>query len=389
MNFRKLIGKLHLWLGFTSGLVVFIVAITGCIYAFQEEIQDLTQPYRYVQAQESAMLPPSRIVEITDAQMSGKHPHSVTYSKDKSRAAEVVYFSFEEKYYDKVYVNQYTGEINKIKNVHEDFFRIVLMGHFYLWLPDEIGRPIVASATLIFIVMLISGIILWWPKNKGAVKQRFSIKWSGKWRRKNYDLHSVMGFYISWLVLVLAITGLVWGFDWFSQMIFSATGGGEVVEYYEPASDTSNVASFDKPTIDIVWEKMKAEYPAAEEIEVHIPETPFTSIAANANPDASTYWQTDYRYFDQYNLNELSVTHQWNRLEDSNFAETLRRMNYDIHVGAILGFPGKLLAFFLSLITASLPVTGFLMWYGRKKKTVKAEKEKSIYQPVLAEEMVA
>lgn len=48
-------------------------------------------------------------------------------------------------------------------------------------------------------------------------------------------------------------------------------------------------------------------------------------------------------------------------------------MNYDIHVGAIGGFAGKLIAFFASLIVASLPITGFLLWYGKayKKKQSK------------------
>jgi len=46
--------------------------------------------------------------------------------------------------------------------------------------------------------------------------------------------------------------------------------------------------------------------------------------------------------------------------------------NYDIHVGAILGLPTKIIAFIVSLICASLPVTGFMIWWGRrKKKTVK------------------
>jgi uncharacterized iron-regulated membrane protein len=44
------------------------------------------------------------------------------------------------------------------------------------------------------------------------------------------------------------------------------------------------------------------------------------------------------------------------------------RMNYDMHVGAVLGLPGKLLAFFASLVAASLPVTGFLVWWGMKKR---------------------
>jgi uncharacterized iron-regulated membrane protein len=43
-------------------------------------------------------------------------------------------------------------------------------------------------------------------------------------------------------------------------------------------------------------------------------------------------------------------------------------MNYDIHTGAIIGLPGKILAFFASLIVASLPITGFYIWWGRKQK---------------------
>ncbi|MBZ4044583.1 PepSY domain-containing protein [Flavobacterium hibisci] len=46
-------------------------------------------------------------------------------------------------------------------------------------------------------------------------------------------------------------------------------------------------------------------------------------------------------------------------------------MNYDLHVGSILGFPGKVLAFIASLVSASLLVTGFLIWWGRKNKKAK------------------
>jgi len=47
--------------------------------------------------------------------------------------------------------------------------------------------------------------------------------------------------------------------------------------------------------------------------------------------------------------------------------------NYDIHVGSIFGLPTKIIAFIVSLLCASLPVTGFMIWYGRnKKKKVKS-----------------
>ena len=53
-------------------------------------------------------------------------------------------------------------------------------------------------------------------------------------------------------------------------------------------------------------------------------------------------------------------------------------MNYDIHIGAIGGLAGKIIAFLASLICASLPVTGTLLWYGKKFKKKKAVRKPSI-----------
>jgi uncharacterized iron-regulated membrane protein len=369
--FKKLIRKIHLWLGLISGLFVFVIAITGCIYAFQEEIQNTFQDYRFVENQHTAFMPPSIIQQIAIEALPGKHIHAIMY-KDSVHAANVIFYSFEEHYYYFVYINPFTGEVLKVKDEFADFFRLVLDGHFYLWLPPEIGQPVVASVTIVFFVMLVTGIVLWWPKNRSGVNKKFKIKWSAGWRRKNYDLHSVLGFYISWLALVLVCTGLVWGFMWFRDGVYAITSGGEkFVEYYDPPSDTTAMISSDVPAIDQVWAKMVIEYPQAEWIEVHPPVNSIASIAANANPDASTYWKTDYRYFDQYTLEEQSVDHMWNRFDESSPADMIMRMNYDIHVGAILGLPGKILAFLISLMVASLPVTGIIVWYGRKKKGVK------------------
>jgi uncharacterized iron-regulated membrane protein len=245
-----------------------------------------------------------------------------------------------------------------------------------LWLPPAIGQPIVASATLIFVVMMISGLILWWPRNKAARKQRFTIKWSVRWRRKNYDLHNVLGFYMTWVAIILALTGLVFGFEWFRNAVHKTTGGEKSLVYTEPVSDTTttNRSIAGKASIDILWERMKKEYPNAEIIEVHIPVSNTSAIEVAANPDGSTYWQTDYRFFDQHSLKEISVDHIYGKMKDMNAADKLIRMNYDIHTGAFWGLTGKILMFFASLIASSLPITGFYIWRGRKKKNIVTRK---------------
>jgi len=374
VSLKKLIGQIHLWLGLTSGLFVFVIAVTGCIYAFQEEVQNATQPYRFVAEQKSKFIPPSKIIEIAEKELPNKQIHAVMY-QGRNKSAKAIFYSEKEHYYYFVYINQYSGKVLKVSDEYATFFRFILDGHYYLWLPPDIGQPIAASATLVFFVMILSGIFLWWPRNKNGKKQRFTIKWNARWRRKNYDLHNVLGFYIFSLALIFSITGLVWGFQWFNKIYYSAISGGkEFIEYQNPVSvlskpDTSNILPIDK-----IWLQLNAENPSTSAIEIHPPEDSNSCIATNVNPDPSTYWKTDYRYFDQYNLKELSVKHMWGRYNNLSSSDKLMRMNYDIHVGAVWGLAGKILAFFASLIIASLPITGFLIWWGRRNK-IKNENE--------------
>jgi uncharacterized iron-regulated membrane protein len=113
---------------------------------------------------------------------------------------------------------------------------------------------------------------------------------------------------------------------------------------------------------------MQKEYPQAKSIEVHPPENDSTAIAANANPEEGTYWKTDYRYFDQYTLEEKEVTHIYGKYKDAVTSDKLMRLNYDIHTGAVFGLAGKIFAFLISLLIASLPISGFYIWWGRNKK---------------------
>ena len=374
MKFKKSIGKIHLWLGLSSGLLVFIIAITGCIYAFQEEIQNLTQPYRFVEHQKLPVLPPSKLRAMAEKELPGKKIHAVLYAKP-GKAAQAIFYNADPQYYFVVYLDPFSGEVLKVKDAQAGFFPFILDGHFYLWLPHEVGQPVVATATLVFLVMLISGLMLWWPKNKKATKQRFSIKWSARWRRKNYDLHNVLGFYATWIAIILAVTGLVWGFEWFAQGYYKLAGGEKSLLYAEPKSNATFVYQSNIPAIDRLYTRMREQNPTAEVLEVHIPQTSSSPIEVSINPDDETYWQTEYRYFDQCTLEELSVGHIYGKSANATVADNLMRMNYDIHTGAVIGLSGKIIAFFASLIVASLPITGFYIWWGRKQKDKKKKLE--------------
>ncbi|QHV99611.1 PepSY-associated TM helix domain-containing protein [Spirosoma endbachense] len=371
MTVKKLVGTIHLWLGLASGLIVFVISLTGCMLAFEQEIKNVTQPYRFVEPPAGGkLLPPSVLKAKAEAALPGKVANGVLY-EETGRSATVGFYNADPEFYYVVYLNPFSGEVLKVWDEDEDFFHFILHGHYYLWLPEKIGQPVVASATLIFLVLLISGLVLWWPKNKSAAKQRFSIKWNAAWRRKNYDLHNVLGFYMLAVGMIFAITGLVWGFQWFSTLVYRVTGGTGSAEYIIPPSDSTIASGVSSATtaVDKVWLKLRRENPAQQGINLSFPKTPGESIFSYVNYRPGTYYKVDYHYYDQHTLKELSVDSPYSgNYADVNLAKKLKRMNYDIHIGAIWGLPGKILAFCASLVCASLPITGCLIWWGRRSK---------------------
>lgn len=375
-SLKYYIGKLHLWFGFTTGLLVFIVAVTGCIYCFKDEITSLYDDYKYVEVQEKSVIPPSQVRDIAHSVIPDRTIHGIAYG-DKNDAIEVVFYEPDPEFYHTLYLNPYSGEFIHRENVRAGFFAFILDGHMNLWM-GEFGRNIVAYSTLIFLFILISGLILWFPRKRKNAGKRFKFQWKDrtKWKRKNYDLHNILGFYASAIALVIAITGLVMALNWFQDGVYTLTGGDKEYAGFDYPQNISQpddeLVSEEEEPIDIVWSRLMQEYPDAYEVEIHIPPVDGYTIYAHMRFSGGTYWDADYRYFDSRTLEEVKPNSPYGTLDEASVADLVRLMNYDIHVGAIGGIAGKIIVFFSSLIVGSLPVTGFMIWWGRRGKNKKA-----------------
>jgi uncharacterized iron-regulated membrane protein len=367
MNFKKIVLFIHRWLGFISGLVVFIVSITGCIFCFQDEIQDALYSYRKVQPQNVPYAEPSVIKAIALKDHPGATASFVYYyGKDRS-AVVLADFGKESLHY--IYLNPYNGKLLHTENAQYNFFITVEFIHLYLLLPPRIGKMVVGISVLIFLVLLITGIILWWPKRKSDRKRSFTIKWGARWRRVNYDLHNVLGFYAASIAIILAITGLSIAFKWVNKGIYNAANLGKKypMEKVKPKSDTVRWAEPGKPVIDRAFRMAQQQSPFAQMFLIREPSVKADAVMVTAYAESLHYYKSDQYSFDQFNgklLKRLPHTQKSPGMK-------MNAMNYDIHVGQIWGLPGKILAFTASLICASMPVTGFMVWLGKRKKPKK------------------
>jgi len=369
MGFKTQIRFLHKWLGLISGLIVFIVSITGCIFCFHDEIKDLTRKeWRFVEPQKKPFVLPSVLQERAKEILPNYKSTMVSYY-GKNRSAIVYTYADSENRY--LYFNPYTGKHLKIENPETDFFIIVERIHLYLLLPDYIGKHIIGSATIIFLLLVITGLIQWWPKRKSDLKRSFTVKWSAKWRRVNYDWHNTSGFYISLLASIIAITGLTFTYEWVGDGIYKTFnfGGDKALETKAPTIDTTKFSSNSISAIDRAFTTTVKLQPKAGMYYVTFPQQKGDIIGTGAYPHALRYdHQSNYSFHP--NSGKLIQSDPYHK---KSLGLQVVEMNYGIHTGQILDLPGKILAFLISLTAAALPVSGFIIWYGRNKKSKKVK----------------
>ncbi|MFV0589931.1 MAG: PepSY-associated TM helix domain-containing protein [Draconibacterium sp.] len=383
-KWKSTIGWLHLWLGLFSGTVLFIVSITGALYVFHDEIKNTLEPWRFVEPRNQSFAPPTQLLDTARQYMPGKTPSGLTYEDETGAAAVGFYYKKNNKTdFGVVFLNPYTAEfLHKKDAVLQggfDFFRFLMKGHRNLWLPEQIGRKVVGTGVLIFLFLLLSGLIMWWPKNlkKQQRRKSFHIGWRAGFKRLNYDLHNVLGFYVLLFGLVLAISGLVWSFSWFENGLYFLTSGGEKKPgHRHPHSDVSKAVLLtenDTSPLDRAYYLALAEQANPKRIYItpHLKDKDDAIEIVLYEKKGKFYRHNEY-FFDQYTLEPLRM--KGDRYSETDFAEKLSMMNYDIHTGAILGLPGKILAFLVSLICASLPITGFIIWI-KKKQVNKTQRD--------------
>jgi uncharacterized iron-regulated membrane protein len=218
-------------------------------------------------------------------------------------------------------------------------------------------------------VLLITGLVLWWPKSFKSARNLFRIKWkktTGIYK-KFYDLHNVLGLWGLAGLLIISLTGMVWAFGWFQGLVYVAASGTTTPPERLRAESNPQALQIEQPLNEAFHESLKLHDDAAA-FRFTLPQDSAGIINVYVQQKEGLYYQSHQLQFDRYTGELLAKRNH----EEKNAGEKLITANYDIHTGAILGMPGKILAFILSLIAASLPVTGFMMWWKRTKKRKKS-----------------
>lgn len=384
---RKIFRNIHLWLSVPFGILITLICFSGAALVFEKEVMELCHRELYfVKKVEAAPLPTEQLVTKVAATLPDSvSVTGVTISSDPERAYQV---TLSKPRRASMYVDQYTGEITG-KYERAPFFNFMFRMH--RWLLDSIkqdggifwGKMIVGTSTLMFVFVLISGIVVWWPRTRKALKNSLKIVANKGWRRFWYDLHVAGGMYALVFLLAMALTGLTWSFQWY-RTGFYKTFGVEVQPSMGHGNAAANAtAKGGKREGSPEGRSGRPEGRSGKpEGRKHSPYANWQQVyeqLAEANPDYKLISVSDgsasvalprfgnQRGTDRYKFNphngEITETTLYKDLDNSG---KIRGWIYSVHVGSWGGMLTRILTFIAALVGASLPLTGYYLWLRKK-----------------------
>ncbi len=353
MTFKKISGKLHLWIGLPGAIIFFIICITGSIFVFSDEIINLSgKKYATVKEPENEWIPFEQMQDSLNKAYPG-NMQTFLLAKKPNNSSFRFLVVYNHGLLD-VFMNPYTGEILGDSRTVQFFFIIGHLHSILLW--HGPGGWIVKIATVLFLITLITGLIIWLPKrkNKKSVKNAFSYKRHTTFKRHIFDLHRVWGFYGIGILLLLTITGLIMAFKPLTLAVSKVNGGDPSINYIsEYPADTSRVQT----DLRLVLQRY-LQQPDIEEVQIglfFLDKSSVLRINTGTKMRLLTY-KGDAHLVDRYTGQEVT-----NKAVTQNMQVHNALMN--LHTGKYLGWLGLLLTFLAGLLGAFLSLTGVILWW--------------------------
>lgn len=205
------IWRWHFYAGLFCIPFVIWLSLTGSAYLFRPEIEAyLDRPYENLQLQGERPAP-SAEVEAAVASVKGSHLDHYEPSATATGAAQVVVAAGDDKW--RVYVDPRT--LKPMKILRDEMRPMEVVGRLHgELLAGPAGSVLVEIAASWAIVLIITGLILWFPRKRkgfaGVLYPRLSNRGRLIWR----DLHAVTGIWISAIMLFMLVSGLPWSVAW-------------------------------------------------------------------------------------------------------------------------------------------------------------------------------
>ena len=230
LNYRTL-WRWHFYAGLFCIPFVLWLATTGSIYLFKPQIEAwLDRPYEHLAVTGPRASGEAQVQAALQA-VPGSNLHYYQLPRTAHSAVQIMVGRKAEEF--RVYVDPYTLHVLKVDNEDHRFMRRIFYLHGELLVGDR-GSYIVETASSWAVIMILTGLYLWWPRGAttGIAGTLYPRLGQGKrifWR----DIHAVTGFWVSGLALLFLLSGLPWAKSWGGYLKVARKISGKAVVHQD------------------------------------------------------------------------------------------------------------------------------------------------------------
>lgn len=385
---RPWVVVLHRWAGLLTAVFLLVAGATGCIIAFEDELEAWLNPDLFVVAarldaagRELPMLDPFELRERAAEALPGYRISNVRLRPQPYRS--VLFFLHTDQggkgHIDQAFVDPYTGVLLGTREYGATLFaRATLIGfiyrlHYTLALPGPWGKWLFGVIAIIWTLDCFLGAWLTLPRGRP-----FWSKWGTAWKikrnasfiRLNLDLHRAFGLWL-WLILLV--------YAWSSVMLnlrqeFYRPVMSSLFRFSAPLDAKPLPKPLDEPALSwrealLVGRRAMSELAVQKQFVVHYEDAltynraaGFYAYTANTSRDIVRDRGQTSVYFDANTGATLGARIQTGEAP----GDTISRWLQSLHMAQIWGLPYQIFVSLLGLVVAMLSVTGVVVWWHKR-----------------------
>ncbi len=375
----RAIWRWHFYAGLIAVPFMILLAVTGSLYLFRDEIDDTVFAHRNVVAERATPpLRPSELAAKAEAAVPGSRLAAYRDPSGPSASARVALERNGETTY--AFVDPYNGEVLDTVAKRQEFNEVVRKLHSLDYVGAYANRLVEAMAGFA-IILVVSGLYLWWPRGRagGVASVRGTPRSRVFWR----DTHAVTGAFAGVLIAFLALSGLPWSSVWGGKLaeIATATGTGHPAALWDDVPTSGEHAGHRVASVGWTMEtspmpvsrqaaaapigldravQVARERGMARRFEVTVPVDAVGVYTAAVFPDDLAKARTIH--VDQYSGEPIvDVSYA-----DYGSVAKLTELGINLHMGQEFGLANQLLMLGTCLAIALASVSAVVMWLKRR-----------------------
>lgn len=359
---RKALFWSHLVVALAAGVLLAWVAITGCLLAFQPQLERLAEAsVRTGAPAASCNLAP--VLAATRAQ-TGQLPVFVQEFAEPGRPVLLTLADARLLLVDPCAVrvlgpaSPWRQRFEAVENLHR---RLTLTRG-----RQDTLRQLKNAAVLAFLFLIVSGLVLWLPRQlrRASLSVALTPRPGLRGRARLWNLHQVAGFWVAVPMLFLAVSGVVISYAWARNLVYRAAGSPELVTAAPRprGGDGPHTPTTRYALLDPLMEQARAQQPHWQALQFAVPSDKDKTL--NISVDLGDGGSPGTRGVLTLATADAAAL-KWVPFSSKPRGEQVRSYSTAMHTGRLFGWGSAVFVLLGALATLAQVYTGFALSWGR------------------------